>query len=307
MKKGIGITIIIVIIAIGASNYYTMNNSSKGNNIKEANIKTVQIESDVYEKEFDAMLAFLNEHSSIIYDENSIRLSGILDGSRRLSSRMPNRKTKVELHDMTNAMIEDTYTEIETYTLTDDIEGIIAQHKYYDYFVFIQTNKPEGDYQLLVKKDYIESEADLLAILKDYEQPEEKSYTKDQLEQMLDIRFSDLSVLNVDEDGINLINFGFTYEDNVQNFEVFYELEKDGNVENATLRITLNGMLMKKVKKQFKTENGIDVAFNDILGDMYQWKSSDYVYELILSNRDGLFSAEDVLAFIDKSNGQLSP
>lgn len=299
MKKIIGI--IIVIVVIGVTAYFIVNNLSK-----EGKLQAVQMESDAYEKEFDEMLASLNEYSSVIYNENAIYVYGSGDYFR-LSSEIPNRETIVELHDMTNSMIEGAYIEIKPYTLTDDIKGIIAKHKEVERFAFIQTNKSEGDYQLLIMKEDIESEDELLSVLEDYEQPEKKSYTKNDLESMMDMTFSDLMVLNIDDEEIKEGSFSFSLGNDYQVLTIHYKFEKDGDTDTGSLAIRPNRQQRTEVTKRLKTEKGLDVVFNDKFTDTYSWKLGDYVYELSLDNIEDLYAEEDILALIDKSNGQFLP
>lgn len=298
MRKII-ITLAILVVT-GVIAYFLLQNKSN-------HMEKVTVKSDGYEKAFDHALNFFNKHAQLIFDEENFYFYH--DAVHpNLRSEVPNQDLTVGIYQDRAIGVEDRYKELEPYVFDDDMEGVIGvlDEKKNDQVAFFQTNSEDGNHLTISMDDRTDKDA-LKEALEDFELKAGKTYTRDKLEEILDMDFSDLSVLNIDDDQIKVKQMGFSSEKGQGQIQITYKLTiiSDDNTGNLIIRRD-QGQTIEHVKK-LETKKGMTIMFNDNLYDSYTWKKGDYIYTFDVFNLSDDMTEDDILSFIDKSNAQFLP
>lgn len=181
------------------------NRSTEETN-KEIQIKTLQ--SNEYDRAFESLYDSFNAHTDLLFDDENFGMSYM--GELFFLNSSIDREAKIRagehVYPVTNDEFDDTFKEehtvLESYELTNEITGVIAQNKINDEFNFFQSNENNKPSKLQITHGSAMDVDEMKRFLDSLEIPEERKYSKSEFFDLLTIDFNELYALNIDESDI---------------------------------------------------------------------------------------------------------
>lgn len=268
-------------------------------------LKQVVIDDQAYVDIFSETVDAFNEHAYLVMDEDNFRFHQNAINTE-FSSAVPNRDLVVSLENRPADEYAEYLKEVEDYQFADynGIMGVFEEPNVRQ-VAFLEVADDPDDYlqKLLILMENTEDKEDLKYAMEHFEIEEGKTYSEDEIEDLLGLDFSEIVLPNLDELPSEPERMSLQVNNGAGRLAIHYNYNKS---RYFTLYVEKGELMPSHKAKKKRTEAGIRTYVEEDYGTRYYWANGDYRYELYVSDIDKI-KEDDVFEMIDHSNAQFLP
>src|SRR5699024_77135 len=237
-------------------------------------------------------LTIINDNSQLLYSDKDFEYF-ITPSLFTITTTDEVKGMTIKNHDYDKAVVEDYYTIIEPFDLTDEISGVIAEDESRGEFHVFQLNADDNDSGMQVTLEKADDVDQAKKALSSLNHPEEKTLDKADLEKQVDLNFADINIPDLEEINLQIDGMTFRAGEFTKEVSVHYSLRGDKNDLSFFYAIYPEDAAPTMRGESVTSEQGQEVIIEDSHQPIYTWKKAGNVYRMTISDPDDTYTEDD--------------